>query len=292
MKPELIVDAPIVGQKKIWVKEINHSHFNHPFHFHKLCELVWIEKGHGKLIMGDYVGNYQAGDLVLISPEMPHLWRSDAVYYEKTLNLYTKATAIYFPSNLIARITDDTDSISRYQKMLVRAQRGIRFFGGIKSIILEKIAALRASTGLSRIGLFLQIVDLLSNTDHSEALASVSYRTSIDERDMKRFNDVYQYLLQNFARDISLKEMAEISHMSPNSFCRFFKLKTQKTFIQFLNEIRIGNACKLLQTDDYSLKEICYRCGYNNPTSFHTAFKQIMKVTPIEYRESLNQSAL
>lgn len=292
MKPELIVDAPIVGQKKIWIKEINHPHFNHPFHFHKLCELVWIEKGHGKLIMGDYVGDYQEGDLVLISPEMPHLWRSDAVYYEKKLNLLTKATAIYFPSNLISRITDDTDSVSRYQKMLVRAQRGIRFFGDIKTAILKKMTSLRTSTGLSRTGIFLQIIDLLSKTDSCEALASVSYRTSIDERDMKRFNDVYQFLLQNFAEDITLKEMAEISHMSPNSFCRFFKLKTQKTFVQFLNEIRIGNACKLLQSDNHSLKEICYLCGYNNPTSFHTAFKQIMKVTPIEYRESLNQPVL
>lgn len=292
MKPELIVDAPIVGQKKIWVKEIKHPHFNHPYHFHELCELVWIESGHGTLILGDYVGHYQTGDLVLISPKMPHLWRSDLVYYEKEQGLLTQATAIYFPPNLITEITDDTDSVARYQKLLIRAQRGVRFLDDAKERILDKIELLRTTGGLSRIGIFLQIVDLLSHTEACETLASVSYRTLVDERDLKRFNDVYEYMLKNFAMDITLKQVAEISHMSPNAFCRFFKTKTQKTFVQFLNEIRIGNACKLLQSDNYSLKEICHLCGYNNSTSFHAAFRQLMKATPSEYRESLGQAVV
>lgn len=287
-KAELIVDAPIVGQKRIWTKEIQYPHFDHPFHFHQLCELVWVEKGHGKLILGDYVGNYQEGDLILIGPEIPHLLQSDAIYY-KQLNLVTKAIAIYFPLDFILQITDDTDCIYHYERMMKRAQRGIRFFGDIKSLAFEKIDTLRANTGLSRIGIFLQIIDALSRAAEYDPLASVTYHTAFDEKDMKRFNDVYQFLLKNFASDITLKEVAEISHMSPNSFCRFFKLKTQKTLVQFLNEIRIGNACKLLQSDNYSLKEVCYLSGYNNPTSFHTAFKQIMRMTPIEYRASVRE---
>lgn len=287
MKAELIVDAPIVGQKRIWTKEIHYPHFDHPFHFHQLCELVWIEKGHGKLIMGDYIGDYHEGDLMLIGPEMPHLLQSDAIYFER-LNLITKAIAIYFPQDLILQITDDTDSVTFYQNLMKRAQRSVRFFGDTKCLTFDKINKLRNSTGLSRIGVFLQIIDILSKATDYESLASITYRTSFDEKEMTRFNDVYQFLLKNFASDIALKEVAEISHMSPNSFCRFFKLKTQKTFVQFLNEIRIGNACKLLQSDNYSLKEICYQSGYNNPTSFHTAFKQIMKMTPIEYRESVS----
>lgn len=290
MKAELIVDAPIVGQKKIWIKEVHYPHFDHPFHFHQLCELVWIEKGHGKLIMGDYVGDYQEGDLILIAPEMPHLLQSDAVYY-KELNLITKAIAIYFPLDYILNMTDDSASISDYQKLMKRSQRSVRFFGDIKALALDKIDILRTSSGLSQVGTFLQIIDVLSKATDYESLASVAYHTSFDEKDMKRFNDVYQFLLKNFASDITLKDVAEISHMSPNSFCRFFKLKTRKTFVQFLNEIRIGNACKLLQSDNYSLKEICYLSGYNNPTSFHVAFKQIMKMTPIEYREVLHNPA-
>lgn len=288
MKAELIVDAPIVGQKKIWVKEIQYPYFDHPFHFHQLCELVWVEKGHGKLIMGDYVGDYHEGDLMLIGPKMPHLLQSDTVYYKK-LNLTTKAIVIYFPQDFILQITDDTDGINHYQKLMKRAQQSIRFSGDVKARALDRINMLRTSAGLSRIGIFLQIVDILSKAADYESLASITYHTSFDEKDMKRFNDVYQFLLKNFASDITLKEVAEISHMSPNSFCRFFKLKTQKTFVQFLNEIRIGNACKLLQSNNYSLKEIWYLSGYNNPTSFHTAFKQIMKMTPIEYRESVSE---
>lgn len=287
MKPELIVDAPIIGEKKIWVKKIYKPHFDHPFHFHKLCELTWVENGHGKLIIGDFVGNFAEGELILASPELPHIWQCDPVYYKKKKKLFTKAIGLYFPLEFINRVTDDTGSISLYNELMHKAERGLRFHGQTRLKIIEKVKEVTQCSGLVQLGTFLQIVDILSKSKEFTALASIGYKSSTNENDMERFNDVYQFLLMNFNRDIMLGEVARICNMTPNAFCRYFKQKTQKTFTRFLNEIRIGHARKLLQNENYSIKDICYECGYNNPVNFFSFFKQITGQTPKAFRQNM-----
>lgn len=287
MKPELIVDAPIFGEKKIWVKKINKPHFDHPFHFHELCELTWIEKSHGKLIIGDYVGNFSEGEIILSSPGLPHLWRCDPIYYKNNKKYYTKATGLYFPLEFVLKISDDMPSINRYNLLMQRAERGVRFFGDTRTVINHKMRELIEMQGLQQLGLFLQIIDILSHSVEYEYLASLGYRSSTNINDMERFNEVYQFLLKNFQRDITLEEVAAICNMSPPSFCRFFKQKTQKTFTLFLNELRVGHAKKLLQNENYSVKDICYECGYNNPVHFFSFFKRIVKQTPKAFRDNL-----
>ena len=287
MKPELIVDAPILGEKKVWVKKVNKPYFDHPFHFHKLCELTWIEKSHGKLIIGDYVGNFSEGEIILFSPELPHLWRCDPVYYKKNKKLFTKAVGVYFPIELANRVSDDGPGIHRYNELMQRAERGLRFYGKTRAVINGKMKELVDANGLLQLGIFLQVIDILSRSEEYEFLASVGYKRSSDINDIERFNEVYQFLLKNFQRDIMLEEVARICNMTPNSFCRFFKQKTQKTFTLFLNELRIGHAKKLLQNENYAIKDICYECGYNNPVHFFNFFKRIVKQTPTAFRQRL-----
>lgn len=289
MKPELIVDAPILGQKKIWVKKIRKPYFDHPFHFHKLCELTWIEKGHGKLIIGDYVGNFSEGEIILSSPELPHLWKCDAAFYQGNRDIYTQAVGLYFPADLINRISDETSINNNYNKLIQNAERGLRFYGGTRKIINQKMKTLIKAGGLQQLGIFLEIIDTLLSSVEFKFLASPGYKKSADLNDMERFNDVYQFLLNNFQRDIKLEEIAGICNMAPNSFCRFFKQKTQKTFTLFLNELRIGHAKKLLQNENIPIKDICYECGYNNPVNFFSFFKQIVKQTPKQFRENMRK---
>ncbi len=287
MKPALIVDAPIIGKKKIWVKKIRKPHFDHPFHFHRLCELTWVQQGRGELIIGDYFGSFSPGEVVLVSPELPHLWKCDAAYYNGDEKLYTEAFGLYFPDTLADMVSDDEPSIYLYNDLIQKSERGLRFFGTTKTIVTEKLKELVQSEGLQQLGIFLQMIDILARSEEYEVLASVGYKKSFNFNDVDRFNDVYQFLLDNFHRDISLEEVAGICNMTPNSFCRFFKQKTQKTFTLFLNEIRIGHAKKLLQNKNSTIKDICYSCGYNNPVNFFNFFKQIVKQTPGEFRESM-----
>ncbi|WP_313516095.1 AraC family transcriptional regulator [Sphingobacterium sp.] len=286
MKPELIIDAPIIGQKKIWIKKVKTAHFNHPFHFHDLWELVWIEKGYGKLIIGDYVGSFEKNELILKAPKLPHLWKCDPDFYKTDNNLITKATSIYFPIDLITQIIDDSEYIKLIEDLTLKAQRGLKFTGNTKELIISLVINTSKKKGLTQTGNFLKIMDLLLKSKEYIPLASINYQKTMDENDIQRFNDVYQYILNNSQKIITLNEVSEICHMTPNSFCRFFKRKTQKTFIQFLNEIRIGQACKLLNDENLSLKEICYEIGFNNPVSFFTIFKKIKGMTPNDYRDS------
>lgn len=287
MKPELIVDAPIIGKKKIWVKKIRKPHFDHPFHFHRLCELTWVKKGRGQLIIGDYVGNFAPGEVILVSPELPHLWKCDAVYYQGIEDMYTEAFGLYFPDALADMVSDDEPSVHLYNDLIQKSERGLRFWGDTKAIVTEKLKELVQSDGLLQLGIFLQMIDILARSEEYEVLASVGYKKSFNFNDVDRFNEVYQFLLKNFHRDISLDEVARICNMTPNSFCRFFKQKTQKTFTLFLNEIRVGHAKKLLQNKNLTIKDICYACGYNNPVNFFNFFKQIVKQTPKEFRDSI-----
>lgn len=287
MKPELIVDAPILGQKRIWVKKINKPYFDHPFHFHKLSELTWIREGHGKLIVGDYVGNFSEGEVILASPKLPHLWRCDPAYYKNNKNLFTRSIGLYFPLELVNMLSDDIPSIHRYNELMQKAERGLRFHGKTRLSVNDKMKELVNTNGLMQLGIFLQVIDCLSRSKEYEFLSSVGYKQSSNINDIQRFNEVYQFLLKNFHRDIMLEEVAHICNMTPGSFCRFFKQKTQKTFTVFLNELRIGHAKKLLQNENYPIKDICYECGYNNPVNFFSTFKRIAKQTPKSFRESL-----
>ncbi|WP_343702130.1 AraC family transcriptional regulator [Chitinophaga sp.] len=287
MKPELIIDAPILGEKKIWVKKVYKPHFDHPFHFHKLCELTWVLKGHGQLILGDYVGGFADGEIILAGPELPHLWKCDAIYYEHKKNFFTKAYGMYFPAELAGMVSDDATGVHRYNNLMQKAERGLRFYGKTKAVVTGKLKEVVATNGLQQLGIFLQIIDILSRSEEYEVLASVGYKRSLNINDIERFNEVYQFLLKNFHRDIMLEEVAGICNMTSSSFCRFFKQKTQKTFTYFLNELRVGHAKKLLQNENYRIKDIGYECGYNNPVHFFNFFKQIVKQTPKEFRDNV-----
>lgn len=289
MKAELIIDAPIIDQKRIWVKKVDKPYFDHPFHYHQLCELTWLERGYGKLIVGDYVGNFSDGELILKNAALPHLWRCDADFYEKRKVLSTKALAIYFPPFVIPNMTDDAECISLYNEIMNKAERGLRFFGQTKKNIIELIKKIASTDGFEQLGYFLQIISMIVKTKEFEFLASVSYKNTYSGRDMDRFNEVYQFLLKNFSRDIMLSEVAAFCNMTSNSFCRFFKIKTQKTFTRFLNELRIGHACKLLQNENHSVLNICYECGYNSPVNFFKFFKLITRKTPQEYRNQIKK---
>lgn len=294
MKAALIVDAPIISQKKIWIKKIQQPYFDHPFHYHQLCEITWIENGHGQLIVGDYIGNFYEGELIFNNAGLPHLWRCDQSFYKKeaaetTRITGTRAIAIYFPQKLVSELTDDNKYIALYNDLLQRANRGLRINGISKSIIISLINKMKSSSGLYQLGYFLQIIHTIIHSEDYEYLASMNYMNNYDNEDIFRFNNIYQFLLENFSEEITLNDAASVCNMSSNSFCRYFKSKTQKTFTRFLNEIRIGQACKLLQQGDKPILAICYECGYNSPVNFFKFFKQLTGQTPGEYRNNIKK---
>jgi AraC-like DNA-binding protein len=286
MKPQLI-DINLSGKKTIQIKKLNTSYLTSPLHFHHLCELVWIEKSYGKRIVGDHIDNFEEGDLVLMGPNLPHIWQNDEIFQREIKDSNVKSTVIYFPSDFLLNLTDEQNILDPTADLIKRSARGLRFYGETNKRVTKILSGISQKEGFKKIIHFLQAIELLSVSQEFAYLASLSFRNIYDEKDTKRISDVYQFLMLNFQRDIKLKEVADLCNMTTNSFCRFFKSRTQKSFTQFTNELRVGHACKLLQHEKNSVADVCYQCGYNNLTNFNKFFKLITGKKPSEYKNQM-----
>jgi len=291
MKAQLI-DVNLSGTRTIRIKKVNQFFLDTPFHFHHLCELVWIEESFGKRIIGDHVNNFENNDLVLLGPNLPHIWQNDDSFHRKKKGCRARATVIYFPTDYMLNLTDDQSILIHTQDLIKRSSRGLRFFGTTNQKVSDILSMMTEEGGLKKIIHFLKIIEILSLSQEYDYLASISFKNLYDEKDTLRINKVYQFLMQNFHRDIELKEVADLCNMTPTAFCRFFKSRTHKSFTQFLNELRIGHASTLLQNDDYSISDVCYECGFNNLTNFNKFFKTLRHMTPSEYRKEIHKSRL
>ena len=135
----------------------------------------------------------------------------------------------------------------------------------------------------------MEILHELSITDEYCLLSSIGYNGKIQASDLHRLNDVLDYLMKNFRNEIKLEEIAETANMSPTSFCRYFKSRTNKTVFQFINEIRIGHAHKLLVETQYNMDQMCFESGFINVSSFFKQFKAITGKTPSKFRKDHNE---
>ena len=269
------------------IKKIEENHFNTPFHFHDLCELNFVEESYGKRFVGDSISNFSAGDLVLMSPNLPHIWYNDPVILEDKISQTAKAIVVYFPADFLNRLTTEDRLIFRTKNLIERARQGMRFFGKTQIAVSEKLKGIIHKNGMNRIIAFFEIINILLDSKEYELLATVGYNHSLNEKDTERMNKVYQYLMQNFTEHIALSEIATVANLTPPAFCNFFKKRTQKSFFSFLNELRIGHACKLLQQEELTIADVCYKSGYQNFTNFNKFFKQKTNKTPTEYRKEL-----
>lgn len=258
-----------------------------PFHFHNLCELVWIEKSAGKRIVGDSINTFEEGDLVLMGPNLPHIWLNDQKYSLELPANKVKSTVVYFPADFMLDLSDDQSVTGPIQDLLLRSARGLRFYGETSKKVIRILTTISEKDGFKKIIQFLQTIELLTKSAEYEYLASINFENQYDHKDTSRINQVYTFLMQNFHRDINLQEVADLCHMTTNSFCRYFKARTRKSFTRFTNELRIGHACKLLQQEENTVADVCFQCGYNNSANFNKFFRTITGKTPVEYKRQL-----
>ncbi|MBB2949543.1 MULTISPECIES: AraC family transcriptional regulator [Sphingobacterium] len=287
MKAQFIELSP-PNEKTILIKQVDQEFLSNPLHFHELCELVLILESYGKRVVGNHVDSFSAGDLVLMGPNIPHIWRNDDIFLNPQHDERARAIVLYFPADFLLRLTDDQATISAMQQFIKRSKRGLRFHGQTLEQATELIKSLAQKKSFSRITGFLNLIELLHQAEECENLASEGYKPTFGEQETNRINNVYIYVMQNFREEVSLGIAAELVNMTPNAFCRFFKRHTQKSFSKFVNEMRIGHACKLLMNKQLSISEICYQSGYQNLTNFNKFFKTIMRKSPREYRKEMD----
>ncbi len=272
-------------EHSFFVNKLNVNYFKSPIHFHPQIEITYIIKGTGMRFARESVQPYQPGEIVIIGDNIPHAFISSRDHYDMGIPKISKAINILFSKEMFGDTFLSMPENQFLNNVFSDAGRCIKISGKGSSELSGLIIGLSTKRGFERLDLLLQILYYIDRSEHKEYLNTLNLSYEINKKDMERINKVYEYVFANYFNNISLETIADITNLAPNSFCRYFKQRTKKTFSQFLAEVRVGQACKLLIDNQKSVKDICYDVGFNHFSSFNKRFKSIMGTTALNYNK-------
>jgi AraC-like DNA-binding protein len=267
------------------IKNLEEKHFDPVWHAHSEYQLFVVLEGTGTRFIGDSIKSFKPGELIFTGPHLPHLWRSDDGYFEKNSHYEAKGIVIYFNENFLGDHILDKEEMISIKKLFGKSMRGLEFYGSKKTEVVELMKELVHLKGIHSVIQLLHILEILATTKEYHYISSVPYEDSFNQHETDRLNKVYEYVLKNFRKKVSLEEIAELLHMTPTSFSRYFTMKNNKPFSRFVAEVRIKHACEMLTETDASVAEICYECGFNTLSNFNKQFKEITLKKPTEYKK-------
>lgn len=257
-----------------------------PLHYHPHYELVWIKKGTGIRIVGDHIDQFKEGDMVLIGPNLPHVWENDPHYYQGNTDVKVDVFVIHFLDDIMNSLLK-LPELSGIRSTLIRSQRGLHIMDQTNQILGEIIERLYLSSSIESIILFLTIFQLLEYTEDTTMLSSSDFARFFTIQKSDRLRKIYEFIGKNFTRNIQIEEVSNIACMSPTAFCRYFKQKTGQSFISYLNNFRLGYARNLLNTNEYKISTVAEMCGFQDISYFNRIFKQKNNMTPTEYIQNI-----
>ena len=267
-------------QQSILYQEDSDDTFYDSLHNHKEIQLSLIVNGEGTFVIGDCVGDFKPNDIFIIGGYLPHVFKSDKIAGEKS-----EMISLFFTEQAFGETFFSIPELSQINPFLRKAQRGIKTVFYPKEL-RDKFLHYNTLEPLAQFINFLEILSVLS-VYSGEALSSQTAVKKYTDEDGKRMRDIFQFTLNNFNRQIPLEEVADLANMTVHGFCRYFKKRTDKTYVNFLIDIRLGHACKLLSKGESDIAEIAYQSGFNNITHFNRKFKEKKKMTPSAYRQNL-----
>ncbi len=239
-------------------------------------------------MVGDHIGYFEEGDLVFMGSMLSHVWVNDPVYVQGQADHKADAIVIHFVDSFLGESFIQVPELESFRKFLKLSNRGMVITGYAREQIAGLMTRMVSMNGLQRLSALLTIFDLLGHTTEYSLLASPGFVQSVELKTSFHFKRINEYIMQNFQEEISLSEMASVANMAVTTFCNFFKEHYRVTFVEYLNTIRVGHACKLLSGRDRNIVEVAYECGFNNLANFNRQFKKYKMMTPSEYRKTLN----
>jgi len=268
------------------VRQDKMPNINNRWHYHPEVELIHFHKGAGTQFVGDHIKRFGAGDIVLVGSNLPHYWHYDDSYFQDTHQELPFSTAIHFTETFWGDRFINLPENKPLKALLEKAKRGIFLSSQANHLIVECIEKIHHAEGPFRIIYLMECLLAMAHSPDAQVLSSIGFQINFSLAENERINAIYDYTLKHFQQKIALKEIASVAGLGPSSFCRYFKSRAGKSFSQFLTEIRIGYACKLLLDGQMSVKQICYQSGFNNFTCFHKNFKTINGKSPLDFQKS------
>ncbi|HET9747086.1 MAG TPA: helix-turn-helix transcriptional regulator [Chitinophagaceae bacterium] len=264
---------------KVQVDDMPHL-YDH-LHQHPEIQLTLIKESHGTLIAGDYVGPFHAGDVFVIGSNQPHVFRNDEKFFKKKSRAV--AITIFFDESTLGEQFWQLQETKSMHQFFMNSAGGFRIAGKKKRSLTEKLFSIINSEGIEKLITFLEIIKLLNNKKEMQPLSKPIIQRSIRTFDGNRLNKIIEFTFREYQRVITLHEVAALANLTPEAFCKYFKTRTRKTYVSFLNEIRINHACRLL-TEEKSIADICYDSGFTNLSNFNRIFRKVKNMSPGQWR--------
>lgn len=276
-------DTP--DDQSFYLEEVVLPYFPDPWHFHTEIEILYIKEAYGTKYIGDSIGSFSPGDVVIIGSNTPHVWESHSDFLNPENILMSSAIVILFLEDIIGKSFSGIPEFYRIKQFLDEAKRGIQFVNKTRDKLIRHIEALSSRNGMNRLIGLLKILDIMSTSNDIKYLSAPNYKSIImNSEDKVRMETINRYVIQNYSKNILLEEIASLVNLTPHSFCRYFKSRTGKVFSSFVNEVRIGNSCKMLLENKESISQICFESGFNYFSNFNRQFKKRKGMTPSEFQ--------
>lgn len=249
---------------------------------HKYYELNLISSGHGKRIVGNNISLFENGDLILIGPDLPH----GREFANSDLGMYPECLTLIISETLINSGITQFRELESIQKLFGRSFKGLAFKGNRVKEVAQQMEKLAGLEGFESFIALLRLLNTLTEIEEQEILSLTPELPVSYYKDLNHIKTVYNFVMKNLQNRITLDTAAGLLNMAPGSFCRFFKKRTGKSFIQYVKDIRISHASNMLSNTELPIAQISFESGYSNLANFNFYFKSLMKMTPSEYRKN------
>lgn len=253
------------------------------YHFHPEFDILYFKKDQGRAIIGDYIGNFDKGSIFFLSPYIPHAFHP---LERKTIKNDNSLYVMQFSFDSLGSEFLEKYEMEGCRNFLQSCNKGFKLEGQILKETSEVLEAMQDTSPITQFSFLIKLLETFSESSNKELIpiTSPSYNPSMKEDSVNKVNTIINYIIENKHRHISLDEISDHLCMTSKSFCRFFKKNTGKNFVTYVNEIKIGEACKLLISTDLTISEICTESGFNNISNFNRRFLELKGIPPKEYR--------
>jgi AraC-like DNA-binding protein len=281
---ELIVRQP--RQSFRWVVH-DYPYVFAKWHYHPEYELHLIQKTSGKMFVGDFIGNFEPGNLVLTGPNLPHNWVSDLPAGETVKD---RDMLIQFSDDVVREMMRVCLEFEEIEPLLDAARYGIAFHGETARFGWRALKRIGQAKPTRRMLLFLELLDELNRSSEKQILSSRNYAPTLDHAVSDTINRAIEYLIGNLTGEICLSDVARQCGMSDSAFSRFFKKNTGHGFVRYLNRMRVNRACMLLSQSEMPIIDVCFEAGFSNLSNFNRQFLALSGNTPSEYRRQVKRN--
>lgn len=277
-----LLDRASTDYNSFKVQQNRYPHFLKMWHYHPELELVHIVKSSGAHFIGDNIERFEGGEVILIGKNVPHMWLNDDKYFSSPSENSAEAFSVHFKKDFLGDRFLLAPEVKKIGVLLEKAGRGIKF-NNLENKVIEDFKGLIDLQPFKRMIRFIEILQILADHKDYKVLSSSSFLDTFLKTGNKRLNKLYEYVYNNFKNDLNSKDVSEHIGMNASAFSRYFKRVHRKTFTTYLNEIRVGYACKLLLENEVNITAIGFESGFNNLSNFNRQFKAITKLSPTKY---------